>query len=307
MPSVSWTVQPIHGAALGAMVTDVDLNHVPASLVPELPRLLAEHGVLVFRGQQLSADAVMAVAGLLGSVEESVMDQFAKPGYPRIYTLSNIVENGRPIGASTDGYGWHSDQGYFEHPTAYTLLYGVETPEQGADTVFADTRCAWESLPPAQRQRLRDVRTRHSYEQMLSDRRQKPEFAGKVPSLTEQQRQRVPEVVHPLVRRHPLTGALGLYLGGQTLIEMIGMDLEEGRALTKALFALCTSERFQYRHAWQPGDLVVWDNRHTMHRATPYDKERYRRLLWRLSVRGERPLGADAAAPAEVASSEVAA
>nr|MBP7566525.1 TauD/TfdA family dioxygenase [Burkholderiaceae bacterium] len=154
MPTPSWTLETAPGASFGARVTGLDLNQSQPDFFERFPALLAHHGVLVFPGQSLSPEAVQAVAERLGSVEESVMDQFAKPGHPKIYTLSNIVENGRPIGSATDGYGWHTDQGYFAHPTAYTLLYGIETPAEGADTLFSDTRRAWDSLPPERQERL---------------------------------------------------------------------------------------------------------------------------------------------------------
>jgi len=292
MSASPWNLEPVAGAPLGAVMTGIDLTAPPAGLLDALPSLLAKHGVMVFRDQNLPPEALLDLAGAFGPVEESVLDQFSKPGYPKIYTLSNIIENGRPIGSATDGFGWHTDQGYFERPTAYTFLYGIETPAEGADTVFSTTRRAYDSLPQERQAALRHIMTRHSYMKMMTDRAKKPEFAGKVPMPTEEQRARVPEVVHPLVRRHPVDGGQGLYLGGQTLVEMIGLAPAESDALTKELFILCTAERFQYRHVWRPRDLVVWDNRHTMHRATPYDKERFRRLVWRVSVQGERPVAA---------------
>ena len=289
MSAQIWKVEP-SAASLGATVHGVDMQNPPADFSDALPSLLAQHGVLAFRSQALSPETVIDVASRLGELEGGVMDQFSKPGYPKIYVLSNIVENGRAIGSATDGYGWHTDQGYLEYPTAYTLLYGIETPPEGADTLFTDTRGAWNSLSPERQAELLALKTRHSFESMISDRAKQPEFVGKVPALTEKQRNRVPEVVHPLVRRHPVDQSLGLYLGGQTLVEMIGLSEAQSRQLTEELFELCTAERFQFRHVWQTNDLVIWDNRLTLHCATPFDRERYRRLMWRVSVKGERPL-----------------
>jgi len=289
--TIAWHYEPVAGAPLGAVAQGVDLASADEAFYADLPRQLARHGVIIFRDQQLSPAAIQAAAARLGPLEPSVLDQFCMPGNPFIYILSNIVENGRPIGSSTDGYGWHTDQAYFAKPTAYTFLYGLEVPPEGAATEFANTRLAYESLSEARRGELKPLRVEHSYMKMITDRASNPAFAGKVPVPTDEQRARVPDVSQPLVRRHPVDGSLSLYPGGQTVKSIEGLGGEDGLSLVQELLAWCTAERFLYRHAWQPRDLVIWDNRCTLHRATPYDKERYRRLMWRVSITGERPLG----------------
>ncbi|MBX6318842.1 TauD/TfdA family dioxygenase [Pigmentiphaga sp.] len=291
METATWHFEPIAGAPLGAVAHGVDLPDVDDAFFEELPRQLARHGVIVFRDQHLTPEALQEVATRLGPLEPLVLDQFCMPGHPFIYILSNIVENGRPIGSSTDGYGWHTDQAYYAQPTAYTLLYGVEVPPEGADTQFANTRLAYETLPPERQSALRKLWTEHSYMKMIMDRAKNPAFAGKVPLPTPEQQAKVPDVVQPLVRRHPVDASLSLYPGGQTVKRVVGIeDAAAGVALVQELLDWCTNERFQYRHVWSAHDLVIWDNRCTVHRATPYDKERYRRLMWRVSVKGERPL-----------------
>lgn len=282
--------RPIPGAPLGAEVAGHDLRDLDMAMVPALQRALAEFGVLVFREQSLGADDMVAFAKSLGPLEEHVLEEFSKPGYPDIFVLSNIVEDGKPLGSTADGFGWHTDLGYLATPTAYTILYGVEVPPEGSDTLFCSTEKAYAELPSAERDALHGLLSRQSYMHLYTRRYLKKGFAGKVPALSPEKRAKLPDVHHPVVRRHPLTGALSLYLGGNSLAGFVGLDGHDGQDLADRLFAHCTQERFQYRHIWRPRDVVLWDNRVTMHTATAYDKERHRRLVWRMSVRGEAPL-----------------
>lgn len=275
---------------MGAVLEGFDARSVTPAQVPALLEALARHGVLILRDQSLRPEDLLAFARLLGPLEEHVLADFAKPGFPDIFVLSNIVENGRPIGSTADGFGWHTDLGYLRTPTATTLLYSVISPKAGGDTLFCNTEAALASLPAEEQARLRALRTRQSYLHMYNKRYRKPGYTGHVPELPAEKLARLPDVEHPLVRRHPLTGTSSLYLGGNSLAGFVGLEEAEGTALAARLFALCTEERFQYRHAWRDNDLVLWDNRGTMHTATAYDKDADRRLVWRVSVRGEEPV-----------------
>jgi taurine dioxygenase len=264
----------------------VDLRDIARAGDPQpLISALTEHGVLVFRDQTLTPDELMAVSRLLGDFERHVLDQFRMPERPDIYVLSNIVENGRPVGNPKDGFGWHTDQAYIARPTAYTLLYGVETPAEGADTLFCSTFAALEALLPARRAEISGLRVIHSLAYMHELRRHE------LPPLTEEQTRRTPDVTHPLVRRHPISGRHSLYVGGGAVAGVVGMPDVPARAMMKELFTHATQPQFRYVHKWQPRDLVVWDNRGTMHTATEYDRTKYRRLIWRTSLIGEVPVG----------------
>lgn len=269
---------------LGAEVADVDLESFLCGQ-PHLPLLeaLARHSVLVFRDQSLTPAQLLTFSRLLGALEPHVLDQFCMPGHPDIYVLSNVVENGRNIGNPKDGFGWHTDLSYFAEPTAYTLLYGVETPVEGGDTALCSTYAAYESLPKATRERLHALRGVHSYRYMHGKR-------NDVAPLTPAQLARTPDVTHPMIRTHPMTARKSLYLGGNCLAGLQDVDDAEAWPFLKELFAHATREEFQYVHKWRPRDVVIWDNRGTMHTATEYDRERYRRIIWRTSVRGEAPL-----------------
>lgn len=283
---------PVPGAPLGAVVEGFDLRGLAAAEVPGLKRLLADHGVVAFRGQSATPDELAALGAMLGPLEDNVLKEFTRPEQPKVFVLSNIIEDGRAIGSVKSGTGWHTDQGYLEHPTSYTLLYGVEVPPEGGDTLFASTVRALEALPATERERLAGLSTLQSYRYFFANRYLRPGAGGSVPTMTTEDWARLPDVEHPLIRRNVVNGQLAIYLGGNSLAAFPGLDAAEGRALAERLFAHCTEERFVHAHRWQPGDLVIWDNSVTMHRAGPYDRSRYRRHLWRVSVTGERPVGA---------------
>lgn len=282
-------VQPLPGV-LGGEIIDFDLRMLAHERDNSaFLRTICEHGVLVFRDQSLTPADFVAVSRFCGDLEFHVLDQYRMPGRAEIYVISNIVENGKPLGNPRDGFGWHTDQSYLQHPTAYTLLYGAETPAAGADTWFCNTYAAYEALDEDLRRRLDGLRGVHSYTYMRTKNQAYVKSNAVTTPLTAAQISRVPDVIHPLIRTHPITDRRGLYLGGDCLAGIEGMSDVEARALTEKLFADAISPRFQYVHKWQPRDVVIWDNRGTMHTATEYDREKFRRLIWRTSVLGEVP------------------
>ncbi|CAN5734504.1 TauD/TfdA family dioxygenase [soil metagenome] len=275
---------------LGAVVTGVDLRQALGDMTRDaFLRVVSEHGMLVFRGQQLQPDDFAAISHFCGELEHHVLDQYRMDAHPEIYVISNIVEDGVPLGNPRDGFGWHTDQSYLARPTAYTLLYGAQTPEEGADTLFADTCGAYERLEPQLRKAIAQLRGVHSYMYMRTGNATyiRDNAVSAAPSGA--QVERVPDVIHPLVRTNPSTGRRSLYLGGDCLAAIEGMEPASARALIDTLFEAALEPEFQLRHQWRQGDLVIWDNRGTMHTATEYDREKFRRLIWRTSVRGEAP------------------
>ncbi|WP_421996425.1 TauD/TfdA dioxygenase family protein [Reyranella sp.] len=269
---------------LAAEVASVDLRSFldGASTAPLL-EALTEHAVLVFPEQTLTPDELLSVSRLLGELEPHVLDQYCMASHRDIYVLSNVVENGRNIGNPRDGFGWHTDLSYFAEPTAYTLLYGVETPTEGGDTLFCSTYAAFETLPDDDQERLRHLRGLHSYRHLHAKRRN-------AAPLTAGQLARTPDVTHPMIRIHPMSGRRSLYLGGNCLAGLAGVEDSEAWPYLDRLFAHATQPAFQYRHRWRPRDVLIWDNRGTMHTATEYDHALHRRVIWRTSVRGEAPL-----------------
>ncbi len=267
---------------LGAEAQGVDARGLDDATASALKAALHEHGVLVLRGQSLSPEDLVAVGRRFGPVEYGVREDYQLPTNRDVYVISNIVENGRPVGNPYDGFAWHTDLSFLEHPTAYTFLYALETPPEGGNTEFASGFVAYESLPPDRRAELDRIQVRHSYAVLHATRK----WAA---PLTEEQKRRFPDVIHPLVRTHPGTGRKALYLGPNTSLPL-GLDEAASNRLIHELLAHAVQPDRIYAHRWQPGDLVIWDNHGLLHRATEYDRQRYRRLLHRVTVRGERPV-----------------
>ncbi len=278
---MSLTVTPFD-APLGAEVGGFDPRTIDAADFEALRQALARHGVAVLRDQHLTPAELVAFSRRFGELEYHVLDQYWLPEQPEVYVISNIVENGRPIGNPREGFGWHTDLSYMAFPTAYTFLHGLEVPAEGADTTFCTIYPATDALPAAERARLETITVRHSYAMLHASR-------PWAPPLTEQQQARSPDVFHPMIRTHPITGRKGLYLGGTTCSRPLGMSDAEGEALIADLFERATRHEHVYAHKWRPHDLVFWDNRFVMHSATEYDRARYRRLIYRTSVKGEKP------------------
>jgi taurine dioxygenase len=283
MPLDELKYQLLSEIGLGAEITSVDAASASHQEIKTLIEVLAEHGVIVLRDQHLTPAQYVAFAKHFGEIEPSTRERYWLPEQNEIYVISNIVENGREIGNPNDGFVWHTDQYYFERPTAYTFLYGLETPPEGADTQFCSTRRQYEGLSPEESKRFNDIKIIASHSK-LNDLRLKE---GK--PVPPEEMHKVPDVIHPLVRTHPISGKKFLYFSADRASKPIDMSEEELSTLLKRLKAEATHPENVYSHKWRPNDIVIWDNRGLMHTATGYKKDVYRRLAYRLSVIGERP------------------
>jgi len=270
---------------LGGEIADFDARLIGGDVsLDKAKALLFEHQLLCFRDQTLTPQDLLDFTRQFGEPDPHVLQQFALPGFPDIVVLSNIIENGRPLGNRKEGFGWHTDLTYMARPAAYTILYSLEVPPEGGDTLFASMYKAYDTLDEEDKAQLRGRNGCYSYVELYNKR-------NHAEPLTAEQRARTPDVVHPLVRIHPETGREGMYFNLDDCIGVEGGDGTDGKALVSRLFSY-TIENFQYRHIWRPRDLLIWDNRGALHLATPYDMERHRRLVYRTSVRGEVPIGA---------------
>jgi len=215
-----------------------------------------------------------------------VMRQYNDPQMPEVLVLSNIFENGKPIGMQDAGQYWHTDLSYTAEPSRCSLLYAVEIPfENGValgDTFFVNTAAAYEALPDDMKARLSGLEATHSY----TARYERMEKGGKRVALEEDQKKAVPEVVHPVVRTHPFTGRKCLYVNEGFTVGIVGMAKEESDELLAYLYRHVTDERFMYRHRWQVGDLLMWDNCSTQHNAIANYGPQQRRHMRRTTVRG---------------------
>ena len=267
----------------GAQIMNVDLAKSDDATLDAVVQAFNLHGAVVVRNQNMSPDDLIRLLSKFGTPEGHTLKEFTLPGYPNIYILSNKVVNGKPIGAHNDGVGWHTDYSYKEYPVMCTMLYAVEVPAEGSDTLLADLCAAYDALPAERRRQLDPLVLHHSYQHFMENR----EY-GRM-TLSPELKAENPDVFHPLIRAHPANGRRALWVSTGTVKEIVGMPNPEGLKLIDELVEFVTQDRFVYRHKWQVGDVLVWDNRCTLHTGTLYDDTKYFRVMHRLWVKGDKP------------------
>ena len=267
----------------GAEIIDSDLTDLNPEDTRNLVRIFHRHGALLVRNQNLSPHQLESFLGAFGELEEHTMKENCLPGHPFIYILSNRLVNGKPIGAHNDGIGWHTDYSYRQEPVMCTMLYAKEVPEQGSDTIFADLCAAYADLSPSKQHELNGLVLHHSYKYFMETRLYNQ---TKLSSKIEQEN---PDVYHPLIRTHPADGRKALWVSTGTVKKIVGMPNPDGLKLLDELVEFATQEKFTYRHKWKIGDVLIWDNRCTLHTGTLYDDKKYIREMHRLWVKGDKP------------------
>ncbi|WP_457423161.1 TauD/TfdA dioxygenase family protein [Roseateles sp. P5_E7] len=278
-------IRPLPGS-FAAEVVGLDLRQPLAEEdFRRIHRAHLDHHVLVFRDQRISPEQQVAFSRRFGPLQIHVLHQFHLKGYPEILIVSNIVENGQPAGLGDAGHFWHSDLSYKETPSLGSMLLAQELPSDGGDTLFADQHAAWEALPPELKQRVRKLRAEHSYLAKYEELRERSPWR---PKLSDEQVAQVKPVVHPVVRTHPETGRLGLFVSEHFTTRIVDLPDDESRALLAELFAYGSAPELQYRHRWQPHDMVFWDNRSVTHLAAGCPPE-LRRHLHRTTIEGDTP------------------
>ncbi|MGK5072740.1 TauD/TfdA dioxygenase family protein [Janthinobacterium sp. ZB1P44] len=273
-------------APLGAQVLGLDLAQ-PLSLgdFQHLHHAHLDHHVLVFRDQRITPRQQVDFSRRFGPLQIHVLRQFQLPTQPEVLIISNIVEDGQPIGLGDAGHFWHSDLSYKEVPSLGSMLHAQELPDEGGDTVFANMHLAWESLPAALRHAVRGARAEHSYLSQYEELRRRNPWR---PALTQAQIDEVKPVTHPVVRVHPETGRRALFVSEHFTTRIVGLPEDESRALLDELFVHSVRPEHLYVHRWRPHDLVFWDNRSLMHLATGCPPDQ-RRKLYRTTIEGDAP------------------
>jgi taurine dioxygenase len=265
-----------------ASVENIDLGQVPGSDLED--RLVDLHGrfpILAFPEQDLTPESFIAFARIFGDIEiDAHVPQFAHPSMPELIYLTNIDADGNSDPASAGrGSAWHSDSSYKPAPCAHTVLYALEVPSKGGGTVFADMYRAYETLPDDMKARIDGHYARHLWSQG-------PAGGGHIP-LTSEQEAALPQVVQPMVRVHPVSGRKALYVNPLHTTEIIDMERSEGDEILYFLFVHSIGRDFQYHHHWLPRQLVIWDQRCTMHKAEAAYSMDERRRLMRTKIAGQ--------------------
>jgi taurine dioxygenase len=275
------TITPT-GKALGAEIQAVDLRQIDQRDFRLIYQAWLDHLVIVVRGQNLDDEDLIAFSRRFGGLDWAPVQETGRrfvEGHPEIYVVSNVVENGVPIGSLGAGEAvWHTDMSYLEVPPKASLLYAIEVPATGGDTWFSNMYRAYESLPETLRQRISSLALKHDgtytsggYLRLGMDAVDDPMTST--------------GTYHPLVPVHPETGRRLLYLGRRRNAYIGGWLLAQSEVLLDELWSYATAKDLGYRHQWQVGDVVVWDNRCTLHRRDPFDAAS-RRILHRTQIKG---------------------
>ena len=270
---------------LGAEIMGVELaNGISDDVFKAVYQAFLRYQVLVFPPQELPPGRQVEFARQFGEVQIHVMNQYHADGFPELYRLSNLDDQGRPNGKHPDKgtLYWHTDGSWRRVTGQATIIYGEVVPRVGGETHFCDMYGAYERLDPAWKARIAALRAMHNLDFSRTRRH------GEDP-MTEAQRLETPPVDHPIVRTHPETGRKCLYLGDHAE-SIVGMPYAQGRALIEELNALAVHPDLTYEHRWTPKELIVWDNRCVMHRATPYDPLTQGRVVRRCTVLGQVPV-----------------
>jgi len=243
--------------------------------------------VLSIPHQRLTPAEFVAFARRFGPPEPHVIDQFHHPDDRNILILSNVVIDGEPQGLADAGTYFHTDYSYLDVPARATMLYSIEVPESGGDTLFANQYAAYDSLPAAMKRKIEPLVAVHHYgNRHVSE----GEARTAASTLTDDQKAKMPLITHPLVRRHPVTGRKALYAVSGSSYGIVGMPHDEAVALLDELTAHATQDKYVLRYSYGVGDVVIWDNASLLHSATLTDPE-CARTLWRITVKEPVPLG----------------
>lgn len=277
--------EPLDGG-FGAQIRGIDLAAArrDAESMAAVEAAFLKHHVVAIRGQKFDVDDVVEVSRCFGPLEPHVLEKFHHPETPLVLVLSNRVDqNGQALGLRDAGSFWHSDVSFKERPAKATLLYAIEIPDEGGDTLFCNMISAYDALPESLKRRFDGLTAIHDY----ANRDRVAHRTGTRPRLDKENLSRVPPVRHPVVRRHPVTGRKAIYVNPTYTVGIEGMEREESDALLKEIFDHCLADRFQMRYRWRTGDVVIWDNAAVMHAATTQNLEVGKhRTLWRTIIVG---------------------
>jgi taurine dioxygenase len=274
-------------AALGAEVGGVDLRRISDVDFTAIHRAWLENLVLLFRGQTLNNDDLTGFSRRFGKLDLAPIQENGRrfvEGHPEIYVVSNVIENGVAIGSLGAGEAvWHTDMSYLEDPPKASMLYAIEIPPAGGNTGFTNMYQAYEELPEALKRRVAGLRVKHDGTYNSGG------FVRQGVTATDDPRE-APGTYHPIICMHPETGRKCLYLGRRRNAYLEGLELAESEAMLDEVWGYATRDELTWYNTWRVGDVVLWDNRCTMHRRDPFDPSS-RRIMHRTQMKGEaRPV-----------------
>jgi taurine dioxygenase len=284
-PGQQFDVRPF-AEKVGAEIVGLDLSRpLNDADFSRVHKAHLDHHVVVFRDQHITPQQQIEFSRRFGVLQIHVLKQFLLANHPEILIVSNIVENGQPVGLGDAGKYWHSDLSYKELPSLGSMLYAQELPSEGGDTLFADMHLAWETLPEHLRRAVESRSAVHSYTSRYRDGHNAQNWR---PTLSAEQLAQVVVVSHPVVRTHPENGRKALFVSEGFTTHIVGLPEDESQQILNELYAHSVRAEGVYRHKWQENDMVFWDNRSLIHLAggTP---DHLRRRLHRTTIQGDAP------------------
>jgi len=274
-----------NSVGLGAEIRGIDLRELTDESFSQIYGAWLDHSVLLFRGQQLSDEQLISFSRRFGELDFAPIQENGRrfvDGFPELYIISNVIENGEAIGSLGSGEAvWHTDMSYLPEPPKASILYALEVPPSGGNTEFIDMFGLYESLPERLKDRLRGLRIKHDGTYNSGGYVRHGVTATDDPRTS-------PGTFHPLVCKHPETGCPGLYLGRRRNAYIEGLELAASEALLDEIWSYTNQKQLAWHNVWQAGDLVLWDNRSTMHRRDSFDAG-HRRVMHRTQIKGQTP------------------
>jgi len=279
--SVALEIEVVPTGTVGAEIRGVDLAAASEAQVLAVKKAWYRHDVLVFHNQEMTDDDLLAFSRHFGALDpppNQGAGRKSPPGYPDIYVVSNVLdEKGEPIGALGDGdAAWHTDMSYIAEPPDASMLYSLEIPGRGGDTWFCGMKAALAKMPRGLLERIKNLDIKHDGTYDSGGYVRKGVTASNDPRTSV-------GTPHPIVIRHPVSGDQALYLGRRLNAYIVGLELGESEQLLDEIWSYV--EAAVYKHRWALGDLVLWDNRTTMHRRDSFDPKS-RRVMHRTQIKG---------------------
>jgi len=280
---MSFEIRPLEGP-VGSEFCGIDVRSVSDAYFASMRHAFLQYGFVVFRNQYITPEEHIRFSEKFGPLKSHVLRQYLLPGSDFILVLSNKKVDGKPVGLEDAGRYWHSDVSYENIPPLGSMLYGIEVPPVGGDTLFANQYAAYELLPAALKGTVAALQARHvfNYSKLATQpgsSRQK---------LNPDQERELTGAVHPVVRTHPETGRKALYVNPGFTVAIVGLSASDSDALLGELFKYATAPEVVGKHVWKPRDLLLWDNRCLMHHATTYPGQ-YVRHMHRTTITGSKP------------------
>lgn len=283
------------GKPVGAEIRGIDLaSTLDDDAIAAIRRAVDEHGMIWFRDQHLAPDRQVELSRRFGPLHNHVRQEYALPGHPEIHLISNVKEGERSIGSAYAGDDWHTDLSFMREPLRYAMLHALEVPCDASgrilgDTHFASTAHAYDTLPEDLKHEIAGKHGIFQY-QRAQARKQRERAADHArPDLTPEQKAATPDVTHPMVVTHPITGRKVIYVNKVYTFGIVGMTEEEAQPLLTRLYAHIARPEHVYVHKWRLGDVIMWDNWSTQHQAIGDYRLPQRRLMHRTAIMGTVP------------------